>query len=334
MLRGTLSDKKPRRRIRLRRGQRDAFQDHQHREVIWNIEEMRHRAQLNLPIWACKDSKEEKRLIKMKLILKDVIDNLQRKEVQDKTVNLVEVFPDVYSDLRLLRFLRKDKIQDPIAAAKRFRHFVQDREANRHDELRLLVEKHPFQPPPDLAVVADFLPCDFRPVPASQDSNNMMVPVFLHVGVWNTAAITKSICVHNTKEEKRQLTLSKFLHYWVYMFDSLHLHLYNESLKNKQIICIDEICDLNKMSMGQFSPKFINSVLKPWIRLTQGNYPETAKRIVFRDPPKILSLVWRIVTPMISPGTIAKVSMQANHNHHSSKQNDMLEPEARCKEQD
>ena len=75
---------------------------------------------------------------------------------------------------------------------------------------------------------------------------------------------------------------------------------------------IEEICDLKGMTMKQFSPAFLSTVLKPWINLTQSNYPETAKRIIFLNPPKILKLVWKLVTPMVSPGTVAKVSLKSD----------------------
>ena len=78
------------------------------------------------------------------------------------------------------------------------------------------------------------------------------------------------------------------------------------------MVFIDEVCDLSGMAMKQRSPEFSSTVLKPWLDLTQSHYPETAKRIVFLNPPKIVSVIWKIVTPMASPGTVAKVSLQSN----------------------
>jgi hypothetical protein len=194
--------------------------------------------------------------------------------------SLVDAFPDVYSDFRLLSFIRKDKVQDPVAAAKRYRDFIRSRKESNHDELRLQVQTHLFRPPPELAVVNSFFPCEFR----EESAKYGMVPVLLHVGAWDTVSIIRSIR-HN------KLSLSIFLQYWAYMFDSLHLHLYRESMTHKQMIFIDEICDLSQMSLSQFSPSFVSNVLKPWIRLTQANYPETAKRIIFVNLHRILSIV-------------------------------------------
>jgi hypothetical protein len=286
-------------KLRLRRGRRT-----ESKVAMMDADDIEQSRQtLSLPSWACQDVEEEKRLATMKMILNDDLKELHSQKItlaNGEKRSLVDAFPDVYSDFRLLRFLRKDKVQDPVAAAKRFRDFIRSRKENNHDELRLQVQTHLFRPPPELAVVNDFLPCDFGEEPAKDG----MIPLLLHVGAWDTVSITRSIR-HN------KLSLSTFLQYWVYMFDSLHLHLYRESMDQKQMIFIDEICDLSQMSLSQISPSFVSNVLKPWIRLTQANYPETAKRIIFLNPPRIISIVWKFVTPMVSPGTVAKVSLQS-----------------------
>eukprot|EP00980_Cylindrotheca_fusiformis_P024510 scaffold11977_cov107-Cylindrotheca_fusiformis.AAC.5 len=258
---------------------------------------------ISLPKWACVDAAEEKNLAKMKLILSDELEQLYNEEVvlaNGERSRLVDAFPDVYSDFRLLRFLRKDEVQDPATAASRFKNFISSRKENNHDEIRIRVENSLFRPPPELEVVDRYLPCQFREEPAE----NGTVPLLLHVSRWDTSSIARAI-------SENKLSMTAFLQYWTYMFDSLHLHLYRESMKNKQMIFIDEICDLNKLSLAQFSPSFVSKVMKPWVRLTQANYPETAKRIVFINPPKVLSIAWKIVTPLLSPGTVAKISFES-----------------------
>jgi len=47
--------------------------------------------------------------------------------------NLHERYPDVYSDLRLMRFLRKSKERDVVSAAERYRSFLEWREKNEVD---------------------------------------------------------------------------------------------------------------------------------------------------------------------------------------------------------
>jgi hypothetical protein len=93
------------------------------------------------------------------------------------------------------------------------------------------------------------------------------------------------------------------------MFESLHRQLYLDSYRLEKMIYVDEICDLSGMRMQQFSPAFVTQVLKPWLSVTQTYYPETTKHIFFLNPPRIISLIWKIVAPMSSPGTVAKVRM-------------------------
>lgn len=77
---------------------------------------------LSLPWWAynLKDVKETQRLASMKLLLLADLEAIESRTVQlrGQTVNVTEAFPDVYSDLRMLRFLRKEKDQDPLPAAE------------------------------------------------------------------------------------------------------------------------------------------------------------------------------------------------------------------------
>lgn len=255
---------------------------------------------LNLPEWACPDIDEKSRLAEMKYLLKDEFANLSKKVVSIQgvgTKSVTEAFPDVYSDFRLLRFLRKDKVQDPACAADRFRNFVRWRERNDIDSLRALVQEKPFGPPPSLHLVDDYIPCDF-----CEDDTSEAVPMLLHVGDWDTGGIAAQI-------ESNGLSMETFLTYWAYMFESLTKRLHEDSMKCETMLRTNQICDLTKLNLKQFSPSFVRSVMKPWLSLTQNNYPETAKTIVFIRPPRIMSFVWNLVTPFVSPGTVAKVQM-------------------------
>ena len=294
-IKGAWNNNRPSWKFRLRRRQRVQIDQID----LWGVEKTR--KDLSLPSWVCTDLEEERRLAAMKIILQNELEALDSKTIRrnGRHVKVTSAFPDVYSDFRLLRFLRKDKVQDPVTAAVRYREFLQWRHTNNVDEIRSLVETNPFEPPQELSIVAKYLPCDFQPDRPSDDG---VVPILLKVGSWDTATITQLI-------RNNELSLGVFLQYWAYMFDSVHARLYEESMRQKQMVFIDEVCDLSGMSLKQFSPAFISTVLKPWMDLTQSNYPETAKRIVFLNPPKIMSIVWRMVTPMVSPGTVAKVSM-------------------------
>lgn len=258
---------------------------------------------LALPSWACTDIEELCRLAAMKELLESDFNMLRAQSIRtdDGTYkNIVDAFPDVYGDFRLLRFLRKDKVQNPKSAATRYRNFLEWREDFKVDDVRQRVERKPFMPPHHLQPVEDLIPCEFD---VSEGSHPETIAALLHVGSWDTTKLTDMI-------RKKELSLDDFLQYWTYIFESLNSKLHEESMKRGRMVYVDEICDLRNMNMRQFSPGFVSFVLKPWLRLTQQNYPETTKRIFFLNPPRIISVVWNIVTPMASPGTIAKVQFR------------------------
>jgi hypothetical protein len=250
------------------------------------------------------DSEEEKhRLATMKFLLEKDLHGLKNKTVRvanKKVVLVATTFPDAYGDLRLLRFLRKDKKQDPVSASIRFQSFLHWREENNVDEIRAQVETQPFHPPSNL--IADCMPCEFDLTETALLEESNILPVVLNIGEWKTAAITKLI-------QQKKISLDGFIGHWIYMFESLHRQLYLDSYRLEKMVYVDEICDLSGMRMQQFSPAFVTQVLKPWLTVTQTYYPETTKRIFFLNPPRVISVVWKIVAPMSSPGTVAKVRM-------------------------
>ena len=108
-------------------------------------------------------------------------------------------------------------------------------------------------------------------------------------------------------DDAGRITLDDFLDYWIFIYESLHLTLHKESVDRHKMVYVDEACDLSNLSLRQFSPSFVTKVMKEWLKMTQNNYPETTKRIWFFNPPRIINVAWNIVTPMTSPGTVAKV---------------------------
>lgn len=304
----------------LRRGQERASRFLRNRK--WTIRRHRRRRQegiieltqheeeqaeviMDVPDWACVDKGERHRLGVMKALLKDDFERIFDSTVtmNGKQVHVVKAFPDVYGDLRLLRYLRKDRVQNPESAAERYRSFLDWRIANDVDMVRLHVEQRPFSPPSQLDVLRDLTPCDFD---VQEGGSEDTVAAVLYVGSWDTAAITKLI-------QRNEISLNCFLLYWTHIFESLNLKLHREMMQRKRMIYIDEIADLKGLSMGHLSPGFIQLVLKPWMKVTQRNYPETTKHIVFLNPPKVISIIWNIVTPMVSPGTVAKVQFKRDY---------------------
>jgi len=75
-------------------------------------------------------------------------------------------------------------------------------------------------------------------------------------------------------------------------------------------VFVEAISDLKGFSLRQITPAFVSLVLRPWISELQANYPETAKRINVVHLPKVVSLLWKAVNPMISPGTAAKIRIR------------------------
>lgn len=169
------------------------------------------------------------------------------------------------------------------------------------DHVRTMVEEG--RRLPYFSTVAKYAPSDFdskRLIPHGSNATN--IPIVLWVGEWKTSTIADLI-------RKEELRLDEFLRCWTFLFESLHRDLYIKSLQQGQLAYVDEICDLSKLSIRQFSPSFLSRVLEPWVTLSQSNYPETTKRIVFLNPPRILSFAWKIISPFVSPGTLAKVKI-------------------------
>ena len=274
-----------------------------------DIDIKRAKKSLKLPSWACTDEDEIERVAIMKALCQEELESISRTKIsisnsddrrRSANVNLIEAFPDVYSDFRLLRFLRKDATQNPASAASRYNNFVAWRRQYKVDEIRAQVENAPFSPPLKTRVIADFMPNEFQPngSPSERTSRSIV----LKAGAWQTSEIA-----HLIRDKK--LSFSTFLNYWIYMFESLHLKLYQDCMQQQQMVRTDVIGDLTGLSLSQFSPSFVTTVLRPWLSMTQANYPETTSRILLWNPPRILSVVWGIVAPMASPGTVAKVRL-------------------------
>lgn len=253
--------------------------------------------------WACVSNEEKIQLQQMKLLLRSEL-----KMIQD--VNLHKKYPDVYSDLRLLRFLRKSKDRDVKSAAERYRSFLQWRKENEVDNIRKMIEdcSGAFTPlSATLQTVATHFPMNFDYLVQQTDELNdgdrsVVKPAILHVGGFDTRGITKKILSSNS-----DIVLEDFLNYWIFLYESIHLRLYQQSIKCGQMTFLDEVCDLSGLSLRQFSTSFVSKVMSPWLKMTQAYYPETTRRIYILHPPAIVKVAWKLVTPLLSQGTIDKI---------------------------
>mmetsp|Transcript_19001 Transcript_19001/g.26822 ORF Transcript_19001/g.26822 Transcript_19001/m.26822 type:complete len:405 (+) Transcript_19001:101-1315(+) len=273
----------------------------------------KYRKSISLPHGVVLDQEEEQNLAEMKYFLSHDLDTMKNESIQfDDGIqcNLVDAFPDVYGDFRLLRFLRKDKVQNPLSSSRRYQDFLKWRRTNDIDSIRKEVQQTPLQSmegdfSPASRVLADLMPCDFRlDYLGGNDQTVTNVPLLLSVGQWDTGSVAKLI-------SSGEVTLAQFLEYWTFIYESLHLKLYLEGEGQKKMVFVDVVCDFQNLSISQqFAPAFVSKVLKPWIKQTQENYPETSKRIIFVNPPRIISTAWAIIAPLMSPGTVEKVRFQ------------------------
>lgn len=252
--------------------------------------------------WACASNAEKIQLRQMKLSLRSEL-----KMIED--VNSHKKYPDVYSDLRLLRFLRKSKDRDVESAAERYRSFLLWRKENEVDNIRKMIEcSGAFTPTSArLQTVAAHFPTNFDYLVQETDESNVgdksvVKPAILNVGGFDTKGITKKILSSNS-----DIVLEDFLNYWIFLNESIHLRLYQQSMQSGQMTFLDEVCDLSGLSLRQFSPSFVSKVMSPWLKMTQAYYPETTRRIYILHPPAIIKVAWKLVTPLLSQGTIDKI---------------------------
>lgn len=256
------------------------------------------------PAWEFRNEKEISALASMKILLTDEYLDLANTTAalpgSGQVVSVVSHFPDVYGDIRLLRFLRKSKAGDPVAASLSFRRFLRWRKENNVDEIRAAIESQPFQVPPNLQLLAELLPCGFDMLRHGVASDSSPL-ITLCVGKWRTATLARVV------RNEEMISLADFLDYWTYLFESVHQHLYLASLMERKMVFVDAISDFSGFSLQQLSPSFVSVILRPWIKQLQSNYPETARRIDVVHPPKVVSLLSKLVVPLLSPGTAAKL---------------------------
>lgn len=262
--------------------------------------------------WACTSDEEKVHLQQMKLLLETELETIVKKELH-------LLYPDVYSDLRLLRFLRKSKQRDVVSSAERYISFLKWREENNVDEIRAMVEStsaSSFTPSDDrLRTIATYFPMNFDYVVGTTSGlaggnnkgSNTVRQAILYVGLFDTLGISEKIV-----STQSNISLDDFLNYWIYLYESIHFQLYHQTVHFGEMMFLDEVCDLSGLSIQQFSPYFVTKVMKPWLRMTQSNYPETTSRIYILNPPRIVNLAWKLVTPLLSQGTVDKIRFEKN----------------------
>mmetsp|Transcript_16220 Transcript_16220/g.34251 ORF Transcript_16220/g.34251 Transcript_16220/m.34251 type:complete len:418 (+) Transcript_16220:139-1392(+) len=262
--------------------------------------------------WACHSDEEIIQLQQMKLLLAADMQPIVNREL-DKT------YPDVYSDLRILRFLRKDKERNVVSSSERYKSFLKWREENNVDKIRAAVESEwggsSFVPPDqNMRRVAEYCPMKFdymfgsapgSGVSGSNKDSDAVQPAIIYVGSFDTYGISEQI-----KSPESSMSLDDFINFWIFIYESIHVHLYQQSMSLGKMVFLDVVCDLSGLSLQQFAPYFVTKVMKPWLRMTQSNYPETTRRIYILKPPSIINFAWNLVTPLLSQGTVDKIRFE------------------------
>ena len=253
---------------------------------------------LELPSWALASENEARHLAAMKIVLKYDLEELSETTIttmDGRILKVVDAFPDVYGDLRMLRFLRKDKIQDPVTAALRYRQFLRWRTENHVDRIRLQLEErqeplghdHAFRPPASVESLHDCLP--FRL--SVSHAKDALAPVEIRLGQLDVDKLTQ-ICRQGSGN---RLLLQELMSHCIYIFEALSLHLYNESVRTKQMVLADLNCDFTGIRLGYIHPGFLSRVLRPLIHTAKSYYPETAVAIHYSHPSKVFSILWMIM---------------------------------------
>ena len=258
----------------------------------------------------CNSIEEEIQLQQMKALLESDMQSIIER-------GLHKTSPDVYGDLRLLRFLRKSKERDVVSAADRYRSFLVWREEYNVDKIRSTISEDISNFTPldtKLQRVASYFPMNFDDMigesnTTSYDDTAFQPSAILYIGAFDTKGISSEI-----KSTQSDISLQDFLDYWIYIYESIHYHLYQQSIQCGDMIRLDEVCDLEGLAIQQFSPYFVTKVMKPWLTLTQQYYPETTRRIIVLNSPSIINVAWNLVTPLLSQGTVDKICFEERNS--------------------
>jgi len=151
----------------------------------------------------CKDKDEINALASMRATVCEKLEVM----TADDFEGLQQERPDAYGNLRLLRCLRKAKVQDPVSSADRFLRYISWRVENGVDELSL-----------DNGVLS-----------FCKENFNVEVgrEVSIKVGDWNTRKLLKAI-----DSTQQSMSTQQFLHFWVLTYEEIHRHLHRLSMED------------------------------------------------------------------------------------------------------
>jgi hypothetical protein len=175
-----------------------------------------------------------------------------------------------------------------------------------------------------------------RPTEAAGDTV-AGTPMLLYTqlnGLWDCPGITKAV------KHSPMLTQHEFLTHWVsrmpcptrpsalicslarlreidvvarqtpsaqiYVNEFVAMQLHELSVQRGKLAMVQQVSDFDHAGLGLIYPPFY-VFAAPWVKMTQRNYPHTASTIDFINPPKFLSALWKLLTPLFDPDTVKKM---------------------------
>ena len=88
------------------------------------------------------------------------------------------------------------------------------------------------------------------------------------------------------------------------------MQLHALTVEHGQLAMVQQVCDFDAASLSLLYPPFY-VFAAPGVKMTQRNYPPTASAIHFVHPPRFLSALWRLLTPLFDADTVRKMRVES-----------------------
>ncbi|GMH87365.1 hypothetical protein TL16_g10834 [Triparma laevis f. inornata] len=164
----------------------------------------------------------------------------------DTLKSLATAHPHSYSNLRMLRFLRKSKSRNINSAATRFVNCVKWRDEWSVDGLLS---------PDDMRLPSK----TFQEIQGMfnvvvENTEGETTTIVLSADQWDTQGLMRAL------NDEETLSLDDFLLYWVSKYETIHKMLYARSLESGKLEYANLRCTLKDLRLSQFSRSFVNEV--------------------------------------------------------------------------
>lgn len=205
----------------------------------------------------------------------------------------IESHEDITSDRRLLRFLRGHKF-DMATACQMYKNMLQWRQEQNIDAIREEIISKNLEPKdfPHHGRVVRFLPLHQH---HGYDLEGRPVQIKL-VGRIDTKKLLSSF-----QEEE-------FLRYHIYGMEYSSLLLDQLSKERKSMVRTVLIFDLAGLNMSHVRGSAMD-LLRKALKITQDYYPESMHRCYILNAPKVFSMFWQVIKPLLAERTVRKVQV-------------------------